>query len=61
MSVTTLAWLCAVVGAMTSCTLMIAEYLGKKTPEHWWLQVHMWGRFVLLHLAGVIWLIFTNM
>lgn len=61
MSVTMLAWFCAVIGAMASITLMIAEYLGKKTPECWSLKVHMWGRFVLLHLAGIIWLIFTNM
>lgn len=61
MTLTMVAWVFAVVGAIMACILMIAEYWGVKTPPWFPLKVWMWGRFVLMHLAGVIWLIFTNM
>lgn len=48
------------VGALFSCALMIGEYLKMDTPSWCPIKVSMWGRFVLLHLAGVVWIIFSN-
>jgi len=60
MSFTALAWSMAGVGALLSCALMIGEYLKMDTPSWCPIKVSMWGRFVLLHLAGVVWIIFSN-
>ena len=61
MTLTVLAWICAPLGALLSCSLMIAEYLGMETPAWCPIKNRMWGRFVLMHLASIVWLLFTDM
>jgi len=58
---TILAWLCAAGGGFLACALLTAECLGRRLPDWSPLQVHMWGRCVLIFLAGIFWLLFTNM
>lgn len=60
MSILWLAWTLAAVGALFSCVLLTLECLGRRMPSWSPLREHMWGRFVLLFLVGVVWVIFSN-
>jgi hypothetical protein len=61
MPITMLAWVAAAGGAFLVCSLLIAEYLGLETPESCPLKVRMWGRFLLVFFAGILYLMFTDM
>ncbi len=57
---TILAWIGTAGGGLLACVLLIAESRGKDTPDFCPLKTRMWGRFVWIFLAGVVWLLFTD-
>jgi len=56
-AVTIIAWLGALAGGFLVCALLTAEFFGKQTLPGWPIKTHWWGRFAILFLVCVCWLL----